>query len=98
MARNNEFNIEVTKDQFEKVINDLDLNYSEPMDYFRADDGYVFNDYWHHENTGLTLAMRFNGYRDKPDDDPTSKPRYFITESAFNRAAKKAGEQEVGHG
>jgi hypothetical protein len=68
--------IEVTKDQFEKAIYDLGLAYSEPYDYVKTDDGYVFDDYWYDESTGLTLAHRFNGYR----DDPKSVPRYFLDE------------------
>lgn len=68
--------IEVTKEQFEKVIHDLGLTYSEPWDYFKADDGYVFDDHWYDERTGLTLAHRFNGY----SDDPKSGPRYFLDE------------------
>ena len=67
--------IEVTKEQFEKVISDLALTYSEPWDYFKTDDGYVFDDYWYDESTGVTLARRFNGYR----DDPKSVPHYFLS-------------------
>ena len=89
MAKKDEFSVEVNKDAFEKVIADLGLLYSEPWDYFKADDGYVFNDYWYHDATGLTMAKRFNGYSDVPEDDPNSKPRYFLAEYC----AKKAGLQ-----
>ena len=90
MAKKDEFSIEVSKEVFEKVIADLGLVYSEPWDYFKTDDGYVFNDYWYDDATALHYAKRFNGYRDVPDDDPNSKPRYFITEYA----AKKAGIEQ----
>ena len=89
MSKRNDFSIEISEEQFEKVINDLGLTYSEPWDYFKADDGYVFYDYWHHEATGLTLASRFNGYR----DDPASKPRYLISEATFDWLAEKAGAE-----
>ena len=84
MAKKDEFSIEVSKEVFEKVIADLGLIYDKPYD------GFVFVDYWYDDATGLTYAKRFNGYDDIPDDDPNSKPRYFITEYA----AKKTGIEQ----
>ena len=86
MAKKDEFSLEVNKEVFEKVIADLGLLYSEPMDYFKTDDGKVFTDYWYDGFTGLSMAKRFNGYSDVPEDDPNSKPRYFITEYAAKKA------------
>jgi len=88
MGRKNEFCIEVSKDVFEKVIDDLGLIYSTPCNLYNEKDFVVWDDYWFDDFTGLTMAKRFNGYSDRPDDDPNSRPRYYITEYA----AKKAGQ------
>lgn len=84
MSKRNDFAIEISEEQFAKVIDELGLTYSEPFNCFKTDDGYVFDDYWHHESTGLTLAHRFNGYR----DNPASKPRYFISEATSDWLAE----------
>ena len=85
MAKKDEFSVEVSKDAFEKAIADLELIHSEP--YLKTDDGFVFNDYWYDDATGLSMAKRVNGYDDVPEDDLRSKPRYLLAEYC----AKKAG-------
>ena len=87
MAKKDEFSVEVSKDAFEKAIADLELIYSEPWDYAKTSNGFVFADYWYDDATGLTLAKRVNGYDDVPEDDPRSKSRYLLVEYC----AKKAG-------
>ena len=87
MAKKDELNIEVSKEVFEKVIAELKLIYNEPYHYFKGSDGYVFNEYWHYEATGLVMAKRFNGYSDLPEDDPNSKPRYFLDEHCAKKVS-----------
>lgn len=84
-----EFTIEVSEEVFEKVIADLGLIHSKP--YLKTDGGFVFVDYWYDDATGLSMAKRVNGYTDVPEDDPSSKSRYFVAEYC----AKKAGEVGV---
>jgi hypothetical protein len=67
--------IEVTQDVFEKTISKFGLR----KNRFIAGISSEFDDYWHEESTGLTLARRFNGY----SDDPKSVPRYFLDEWRF---------------
>ena len=45
------FNVEVSKEVFEKVIADLGLIYDKP--YLKTDDGFVFVDYWYDDATGF---------------------------------------------
>ena len=71
MSKRKEF--EVTKEQFEKAIGDLNLTQSTIHAYSGLAE---FDDYWYDDRTGLTLAHRFNGY----SDDPKSGPRYFLDE------------------
>ena len=83
------FNVEVSKEVFEKVIADLGLIYDKPYD--KTDDGFVSAEYWYDDAIGLAYAKRVNGYDDVPEDDPRSKSRYFITEYC----AEKVDEGEV---
>ncbi len=88
MAKKDEFSIQVSKDVFEKVIADLNLiTLGRPL---QAHDGFVLIDYWYDDATGLAMAKRVNGYDDVPENDPSSKPRYFIVEYA----AKEAGIEQ----
>ncbi len=94
MGKKERFCIEVGKDAFEKVIDDLELVCAEPLNLYNKKDFVGFDDYWVDDFTGLTLAKRFNGYDERPDDDPDSKPRYFLAEGVAEMAAKRRAKAD----